>query len=603
MNQHLCRIRWVNHAFLALAVFACGSFARADDPVEDLRRVLSTGSSTAEKSSPEALDFRRKKIQEAADKMDTIGQLGRALTLDEWKVESDPILNDPLRAVDIEMRRMIGLKLKKSLEAAAASDVPTARLAVANTIAEMGPTVRALDPDNRHGFSRSLEPVVAKLCEDPSLGVRQEALRALGNINGDPKFVTDVFRKTLKNDPKIGPRRLAADGLQQLIRVVNHFTKPGRANTAVTANRRDLLDVLEVIPPIAAIGVQDADSEVRMLSFNALQLAAQSLAELLEVPVGFARKNFPQPGRKLTVEERANILEAYRAAEQDLKFAKPMIEAFKKEMPTYAVGLRDLEPHVRLAATRAFENLGNARLRLVRRANNLPTLLDEKGEVERSPAELLKEADFMQPVLDRDMPQVILLLRDPDVRIRRSTAEALEVLEAKAEPAMAGLIQALKDPDRFVRWTSAKTLGFMPPDKAAAAIVPLAATLADSDINVQIAAAASLEALAGVGKEAIPALAEAIQKGDIEARQAALYALKAMPKDAINEAVPALIKCLRLADDPRAIGLACLILEQIGPPAAPALEHLQQLIGHSDADVRKNASAAILSIVRVAPQR
>ena len=52
-----------------------------------------------------AIEFRRAKIQDAADRMKTIGQLRRALTLDEWKV--DPInqtVNENIRQVDTELR-------------------------------------------------------------------------------------------------------------------------------------------------------------------------------------------------------------------------------------------------------------------------------------------------------------------------------------------------------------------------------------------------------------------------------------------------------------------------------------------------------------------
>ncbi len=594
---HRIRRLFVIGALLVGTALGFGaSVARAQDPVEDLRRTISAGGPADD--TPEALEFRKAKIQEAADRMKTIGQLRRALTLDEWKVDPLREINEGLRMVDTEMRKMIGERFKKSLEKMAKQGNANARLAVANLIAEMGPTVRAIDPGEKSGFCRSLEPLVAQLCQDQELGVRQEALRALGNINGPSKTVADIFRGVLQKDSEVGPRRLAADGLQQMIKVTTHLQKKGQTASGVAADRKDLLAALQAIAPVAAIGVKDSDSEVRMLSLQAVQKAAQALAELLEVPESFSRRNFPVAGRKLTEKERAKIFDAYDQTEKDLAQVKPMLDAFRKEMPIYAEGLRDPESRVRLEACRAFENLGNARLKLVRRANNLPTIRDPKQGIDRSPADLLKEADFMQPVLDKEMPQVMVLLRDPDVRIRRSTAEALEVLEEKSEPAMAGLILALQDPDRFVRWTSAKTLGFTPHKKAGPAIMPLAKLLSDPDLNLRIAAAASLEALGPVASEAVPALAQAIRSGDVEARLAAMYALMRIGPEASKAAIPALIQCL---DDrePRIVKTACEVIEEIGPPAAAALPALRRLIGHDDAEVRDRASQAILSILRL----
>jgi len=157
---------------LGLALCLAAAEARAQDPVEDLRRTLAIGG-PIEDSAPEALDFRRNKIQEAADRMKTIGQLRRALILDEWKVDPDRVVNEGVRVVDTEMRKMIGLRFIAALEKTARDGNSNARLAVANTIAEMGPTVRSIEPGEKGGFARGLEPLVSKLSQDPELGVRQ----------------------------------------------------------------------------------------------------------------------------------------------------------------------------------------------------------------------------------------------------------------------------------------------------------------------------------------------------------------------------------------------------------------------------------------------
>ena len=47
---------------------------------------------------------------------------------------------------------------------------------------------------------------------------------------------------------------------------------------------------------------------------------------------------------------------------------KPILDMLKKAMPTYGKTLYDPDARVRLAAAKAFDNLANARLRIVNRA-------------------------------------------------------------------------------------------------------------------------------------------------------------------------------------------------------------------------------------------
>ena len=212
----------------AAFVVAFAGPVRADDPVEDLRRTLSTGT---EDNVPEAVDYRRAKTKEAFKRIATIGQMRRALILDEWKTDPTRVVNPQIRALDVEMRTQLGERLAREMKAGAETGNADQRIAIANQIAELGPAVRALDDKDRNGYARGLTPIVARLCEDFDLGVRQEALRAIGNLNGVPSAVAEVLKKTLKSDLEVGPRRLAADGLQQMIKVVSHLQRRGQSST------------------------------------------------------------------------------------------------------------------------------------------------------------------------------------------------------------------------------------------------------------------------------------------------------------------------------------------------------------------------------------
>jgi HEAT repeat protein len=590
MGQSILRRTVVAAALLLLLGLPT---ARGQDAVESLRQILAV----SEDGGPEGLEYRRTKVKEAVDRMKTIGQLRRALMLDEWKVDPNRVVNEQLRAADLELRRIVGERLKASIERMAAKGDANARLAIANLIAEMGPAVRAIDPADRNGYSRSLTDIVIKLTQDDDLGVRQEALRALGNINALPSKAAEVFKTTLQRDREVGPRRLAADGLQQLIKVVSFLQRRGQTASGVEAGRGDLYDTVLQVAPVAAIAVEDADSEVRTLALQAVQGAAQSLADMMEVPEGYSRKNFPQVGRKLTPLEKQRILASYELVKKDYDQVRPIIDAFRKAVPKYARGLYDSDNRVRLAATQAFENLGNARLRIVRRAASLPTLRDLKGNLEKSPQELLQGADFLDVFFAKDLGQIQVLLRDPEVRIRRAAAEVLEEFEEKSLPVLPGMIAATTDPDRFVRWTIAKAIGTLPPDQAGPAIVPLAGLLTDPDLNLRIAAATALEALGSNAKAAVPMLAESIRKGDVEARLAAMYALMKIGPEHNRQALPALILTLS-APDPRVSKTACEAIGEMGPAAAEALPALRRLLGNDDGEVRAWASDAILSILR-----
>ena len=590
------RTRIVGLAGLAILLLASAPAARADDPVDALRSILGDRSQ-GEGGGIERLDFRRAKVTEAIDQMRTIGQLRRALVLDEWKVDPKRVINEQLRDLDNELRTVVGNRLTKMLKKAAEKGDANTRLAVANTIAEMGPTVRPLDPKDRFGYTRSLLPIVTHLTKDDDLGVRQEALRALSNINADPKDAAEVFRGILSRDPQIGPRRLAADGLEQMVKVVNFLQRRGQAGSGVDATRQDLLDVILAVGPVAAIALEDTDTEVRMLGLLAIQQSAQTLSELMDVPDEYQRKAFPPVGYKLSALQKEQILKKYDEVQKDYAEVKPILDMLKKAMPTYGKALYDPDARVRLASAQAFDNLANARLRIVRRAINLPTLRDLKGNVERTPQTLLQGTDFMAPFFTRDLPQLGALLRDPDVRIRRAAAEVLEELEEKNLAIMPALVSSLSDPDRFVRWTAAKAAGTLPPDQAEPVIGPLARMLADPELNLRVAAAASLEAMGKYAKPALPALGQAIRSGDVEARLAALYAIIKTGPEASAAVVPDLIIAIN-GNEPRVTKVACEALANIGPPASAALPSLRRLIGNEDPEVRSWASDAILSILQ-----
>ena len=219
----------------------------------------------------------------------------------------------------------------------------------------------------------------------------------------------------------------------------------------------------------------------------------------------------------------------------------------------------------------------------------------EKGDVSKEVQAFLDKNDPLAPVLEKDLPAVAALLREPETRLRRSALDFLELLEEAAAPVVSEVTTALADPDRFVRWGAVRTLGLLSPEKAAVSVRQIACLLADPDLSVRISTAQTLETIGALAREVAPALALAVSQGDVEARIPAMYVLHRLPPEAAQAAVPQLADVLR-HPDPRLRRAAAETLGRIGPLARPALPALRRALGDEDAEVRVLASDAILNI-------
>jgi HEAT repeat protein len=120
------------------------------------------------------------------------------------------------------------------------------------------------------------------------------------------------------------------------------------------------------------------------------------------------------------------------------------------------------------------------------------------------------------------VPDLAKLLRNDEVEIRRAAARALTRLP-NTTAAIPALIEALKDPDPFVRDNSVDALAVMHPGDV---VGPLTRALRDPDANARRRAA---DTLARVGREtegAWPGLIELLKDENAEVRKAATAALR-----------------------------------------------------------------------------
>lgn len=133
----------------------------------------------------------------------------------------------------------------------------------------------------------------------------------------------------------------------------------------------------------------------------------------------------------------------------------------------------------------------------------------------------------------RAVPPLIALLSDKDNEVRWEAALALGEI---ADPAALGRLEAgLQDPDRYVRYGSAialEKMGWSPDSAGRYAFL--------------LAGKQEWDALAGMGREAIPALDVAAKDQDSSVR---LMAVKTLGRIGEGKAIPILYRAIRDPDD------------------------------------------------------
>ena len=177
------------------------------------------------------------------------------------------------------------------------------------------------------------------------------------------------------------------------------------------------------------------------------------------------------------------------------KQLRPVVSALWEQTPALSRGVLDPNPDVRRTAIRAQEELGDVRLHWLKPEllpvgpTPLPRPAGGKPRASLTlpaddDAELVSLTGAQQPPATGDpapltqaIPALVRDLGDPLVTNRLAAVDALEAVTARtgdqtvaqelgkdpAATAAKGLTRALSDPDRFVRWAAARTLGKMAP--------------------------------------------------------------------------------------------------------------------------------------------
>jgi HEAT repeat protein len=604
------------------------------DPVRELRQIL--------RATPEELSYRdpeldrkvkdlkpeerrkvlakarERKLLEKVDAIRTIPDMRRALVLTDWRVD-DP--TDEQSLGDREALNRLVERFREAVLAVLKNGTTDARLAAMSMLADAVTSAQSAAPTQtpttdrtsaartelRRGLGRSFTKELVELAKNSDARiVRETAARTLGQLFSSPDLSAPVLGKLLASR-EVGERRAAASGLVGLIRVPFQLTTGAKSGTGpqrVEADRGDIVASGKLVVPAAAPGLSDSDLQVRRLCAEAIQQSAAALIN--QVP-------------QLRVEDISGALDIKA---EDFQLARdqlmPLMQAFADQAPALVRALNDRDPEVRLLVRRAVEDLGYTRQRFQKAAEVLtpgagaPTGSEEsdRGSVSapvtrvasgQPPAE--RPADPLRKGLEQAVPELAAGLKDPLSEIRLRTVDVLESMGPLATPAIPALTKATRDPDLFVRWAAARTIGKIGAVQTELTVPALARLLRDQDLDVNLAAALALRRIGPPAKEAIPALVATLTASDAEKRKSALNALQGIGTDAAS-AIPAIAG--RLTDEdpskdsgPGVRSLAAEVLGNFGPQAKSAVPALRRALEtETNPEVRQAISDALLSVLR-----
>jgi HEAT repeat protein len=414
--------------------------------VAHLRRVLQT-------TYPNPTE-RDRALKQCLAELHTLEDLQAAVMLADWRaaVEDETADVDRAnRAIAIEWFNQTVRRVLHQKDPARAANVLALLDRMAARARAAGEPLTLV-----HAFAGDLADLVIQ--GPPSL--RGQAARTLAEIEPSALVAVPVLAALLRNEEG-ELRRAAADSFAQLLR--NSLNAASVSSpTSRPAARGDLVSMCSAVVPALHRGLDDVRPEVRRRCLEAIGFACAALTRLMDEPVG---PDDPSAGRTL---------------EAEYAELRPLLAALHDLGPILEHCLHNDDPEMRILTHKALEDLGVARGRWLHRC-----AARREGAEEKLLSELLHGA----------LPGLAEELVHPDVRVRRSALDVLEMSGSLAMPALPALTRALRDPDRFVRWSAVRTVGKLGPSAAPTTIADLERLLNDPDEELRKAAANALQRL------------------------------------------------------------------------------------------------------------
>jgi HEAT repeat protein len=455
---------------------------------------------------------------------------------------------------------------------------------------------------------------------------------------GREALTTSVGAMKALLDPSqpVEVRRAAARSLADLADTITQFERPrSLADEFAVLDEADALFGSNVIIAAALQSFLDSDALVRARAIDAILTLARSEGDFL-VTTPFE----PRLTRSLDLADEGKLkeFEAQRdsirndAEQQFQDFCRSLGKAAGTRAKDGVMALGDLtsdpDSAVRQRAVETLRELAMFYLRLKPGALQPGAPSPEKGSSEarlsgrRARLGAIKVAYKVDPEkapdqailsgLEISLPALARALMDPDPQVRLNAVEAMELLapeivefERTTPPGdprrvSGAIVRSMDDPDRWVRWAAARTVGKLDrfrPDKAT---VLLARIVDDTDIDSQKVACRTLATYGPLAIGALPSLIRAVERGDAELQDTALTTIEAIGTDAYP-AIPAITRALS-AEKPNVRRHAADLLGRFGPLGLGSIPALQQAQNDTDPDVRRAASQAIINIKAQQPE-
>jgi HEAT repeat protein len=235
------------------------------------------------------------------------------------------------------------------------------------------------------------------------------------------------------------------------------------------------------------------------------------------------------------------------------------------------------------------------------RVTKLIQLLEAAGTDSRTRVVTIDELAAIQADATATLKPLLAALADAEPGVRWHAARAIGLLGKAAVPAVPSLVKLLTDPDPVVVTQAAAAIGHIRTDDDrelipeadaavyAAAVEPLVATMVHPDPRARRATIRALRRVSTSRQE----LAQTVRKQLADADPIAVIPALHTLADLGAEAVPFLVESL---EDPASRYWAEVVLAEIGPGAAPAVDALTKLVGEGEIAERVQSILALAEI-------